>query len=107
MAFAIYYNWFKEPTSFKETIMEATKLKINLTEGTLEVEGSEGFVRAIYADFKKKLGNTDPQFQSDKPQPLPKRSGPHYTKTENNKTEKHNLDNVAHFTCKPLPAVFQ
>jgi len=82
--------------------MEATKLKINLTEGTLEVEGSEGFVRAVYADFKKKLGNTDSNFQPDKPQPLPKRSGPHY-----NKPEKHNLDNVAHFTCKPLPAVFQ
>jgi len=82
--------------------MEATKLKINLSEGTLEVEGSEGFVRAVYADFKKKLGTPETEFHTDKPQPLPKRPDPF-----GKKTEKHNLDNVAHFTCKPLPAVFQ
>lgn len=29
-----------------------TKLKIDLNQGVLEVEGSESFVRAIYSDFK-------------------------------------------------------
>ena len=29
-----------------------TKLKIDLSQGILEVEGSETFVRAIYRDFK-------------------------------------------------------
>jgi hypothetical protein len=29
-----------------------TKLKIDLTQGVLEVEGSETFVKAIYSDFK-------------------------------------------------------
>ncbi|GAB4423738.1 MAG: hypothetical protein Kow0031_02380 [Anaerolineae bacterium] len=29
-----------------------TRLKIDLTHGVLEVEGSEAFVRAIYSDFK-------------------------------------------------------
>ncbi len=29
-----------------------TKLKIDLTQGLLEVEGSESFVKSIYADFK-------------------------------------------------------
>lgn len=31
------------------------KLHINITEGVLEVEGEEGFVREIYADFKDGL----------------------------------------------------
>lgn len=30
----------------------ATKLKIDLSQGVLEVEGSETFVKAIYSDFK-------------------------------------------------------
>ncbi|MCB0214593.1 MAG: hypothetical protein KDJ52_34960, partial [Anaerolineae bacterium] len=30
----------------------ATRLKIDLAQGVLEVEGSETFVKAIYADFK-------------------------------------------------------
>ena len=32
-----------------------TKLKIDLNQGLLEVEGSESFVREIYSDFKKKF----------------------------------------------------
>jgi len=32
--------------------MMTTKLKIDLSEGVLEVEGSESFVKAIYNDFK-------------------------------------------------------
>jgi hypothetical protein len=32
-----------------------TKLKINLSEGLLEVEGSEAFVNSIYEDFKGNL----------------------------------------------------
>ncbi len=41
-----------------------TKLKIDLADGVLEVEGSEAFVKAIYNDFKihfvgQETGNTD------------------------------------------------
>lgn len=32
-----------------------TKLRIDISQGTLEVEGSEEFVREIYGDFKDKL----------------------------------------------------
>jgi hypothetical protein len=35
--------------------MEDTKLAINLREGTVQVEGSEDFVRFIYQDFKEHL----------------------------------------------------
>src|SRR5690242_1420859 len=34
-----------------------SKLSINLTNGTLEVEGSEEFVREMYKDFKELLEN--------------------------------------------------
>ena len=77
--------------------MEATKLKINLSEGTLEVEGSEGFVRAVYTDFKNKLSMSEKNGHNHKPQPLPKRSSP-FGKRE----DKPGMDNVAHFTSKPL-----
>jgi hypothetical protein len=33
-----------------------TKLAINLTEGTVHVEGEEAFVRSVYEDFKVYLG---------------------------------------------------
>ena len=33
-----------------------TKLAINLTEGTVQVEGEEAFVRSVYEDFKDYLG---------------------------------------------------
>lgn len=36
----------------QETQLMSTKLKIDLTQGILEVEGSETFVKAIYSDFK-------------------------------------------------------
>jgi hypothetical protein len=37
-----------------------TKLKINLSEGLLEVEGSESFVNTIYEDFKGNLLQSKP-----------------------------------------------
>jgi hypothetical protein len=37
-----------------------TKLKIDLLQGILEVEGSEVFVRAIYSDFKAYFGGEEP-----------------------------------------------
>lgn len=37
-----------------------TKLKINLSEGLLEVEGSESFVNSIYEDFKGNLLHSKP-----------------------------------------------
>lgn len=35
--------------------MGETKIKIDLAQGILEAEGSEEFVRSIYADFREKL----------------------------------------------------
>jgi hypothetical protein len=35
--------------------MGETKIKIDLGQGTIEAEGSEEFVRSIYADFKEKI----------------------------------------------------
>lgn len=35
--------------------MTATKLRIDLKQGLLEVEGTDQFVREIYSDFKDRL----------------------------------------------------
>ncbi|MBY0321615.1 MAG: hypothetical protein K2X72_23030 [Reyranella sp.] len=35
--------------------MSAAKLHINLTQGLIEAEGDEAFVRAVYEDFKERL----------------------------------------------------
>ncbi len=35
--------------------MAETKLKLDLEQGILEVEGSESFVQSIYNDFKEQL----------------------------------------------------
>jgi len=37
--------------------MAETKLKLDLEQGILEVEGSESFVRSVYNDFKEQLKN--------------------------------------------------
>lgn len=46
--------------------MTTTKLKIDLTQGTLEVEGNEAFVREIYQDFKGQF-NTPTEPDPEKP----------------------------------------
>lgn len=38
-----------------------TKLRIDLTQGTLDVEGSEPFVREIYREFKDRLDGIGPK----------------------------------------------
>jgi hypothetical protein len=43
----------------------STKLSINLRDGTLDVEGTEDFVRSIYEDFKEELAR-----RADVPTPL-------------------------------------
>lgn len=44
-----------------------TKLKINLSEGLLEVEGSETFVNTIYEDFKGNLLQNKPSKAIERP----------------------------------------
>lgn len=44
-----------------------TRLKIDLSQGTLEVEGSETFVKAIYSDFKAHFVESDGQAQDETP----------------------------------------
>ena len=44
-----FWRWRK---AGERIVMMTTKLKIDLSEGILEVEGSESFVKAIYNDFK-------------------------------------------------------
>lgn len=45
-----------------------TRVKINLNEGTLEVEGEEGFVQGVYNDFKEQLAKGSNR-QSSTPSP--------------------------------------
>ena len=45
--------------------MTSTKLKIDLSQGLIEVEGAEKFVMAVYTDFKDKIECGVP-IQSDK-----------------------------------------
>jgi hypothetical protein len=55
----------------------STKLKINLSEGKLEVEGSEKFVNSIYKDFKHRLGNIQNAIKARQPASArPKAPGP-------------------------------
>lgn len=53
--------------------MSASKLRIDISQGVLEVEGSDQLVREIYADFKDKLhGSTSsPTTKSTKPSRKP------------------------------------
>jgi hypothetical protein len=44
----------------KDAVIMTTKLKIDLSHGILEVEGSETFVRAIYKDFKTQFVQGEP-----------------------------------------------
>ena len=44
-----------------------TRLKIDLSQGLLEVEGSETFVKAIYSDFKAHFVESDGQAQDETP----------------------------------------
>ena len=43
-----------------------TKLKIDLSQGLLEVEGSESFVRTIYSDFKTHFAGIDQETDDTK-----------------------------------------
>jgi hypothetical protein len=45
----------------------AAKLKIDLSQGILEVEGSETFVKAIYSDFKAQFGAEEAEQEQPKP----------------------------------------
>jgi len=44
----------------------STKLKIDLSQGLLEVEGSEAFVRNIYADFKTHFAGVEDEVEAEK-----------------------------------------
>jgi hypothetical protein len=57
----------------------ATKIKIDLAHGLVEVEGSEEFVRAVYADFKDKLSSEPIVHQL----PPPPRAPPRQAEGEN------------------------
>lgn len=39
----------------RNDLSNTTKLRIDLSQGTLDVEGSEGFVREIYQEFKERM----------------------------------------------------
>jgi hypothetical protein len=47
--------------------MSTTRLKIDIGQGTVEVEGDDAFVRAVYADFKDRLLAAVPSAPATKP----------------------------------------
>jgi len=60
----------------------STKLKINLAEGLLEVEGNEKFVKSIYEDFKKKfIPKEIPNFSENPAPPSQKSNSTNRQKT--------------------------
>ena len=54
----------------------STKLKIDLTQGLLEVEGSESFVKIIYNDFKTHFAGIEAVDNDLKPPRRTRRSKP-------------------------------
>jgi len=60
-----------------------TKLKIDLSQGLLEVEGSESFVRTIYSDFKTHFAGID---DDDETTASKRTRRTRKTKTTSNKT---------------------
>lgn len=52
--------------------MSDTKAKINIKEGTIELEGSETFVRAYLDEFKNLLTSLPPDASKQTSQPAPK-----------------------------------
>ena len=53
--------------------MEKTKLRIDLVQGIVEVEGNDAFVRLVYADFKDKLLSSAEIKDSGKTKPTQKK----------------------------------
>ncbi len=80
-----------------------TKLKIDLSQGLLEVEGTEAFVRNIYADFKAHFAGIAPP--EDKPaKRRPRRKKPEPAVTEQAKPEPKSLPDVSGADLEPTPA---
>ncbi len=63
-----------------------TKLKIDLSQGLLEVEGSEAFVRTIYSDFKTHFAGIEDEEEGTTASKRTRRS--RKSKTTTNKTSK-------------------
>ncbi|MDX1537759.1 hypothetical protein [Arsukibacterium sp.] len=59
----------------------STKLKIDISLGLLEVEGSEDFVKIIYEDFKNRLVEKSASPKVEHATPEPEKSQPKTTKT--------------------------
>ncbi len=53
--FLLHSRIIPDPKKNYRTLANTTKLKIDLTQGTLDVEGSERFVKEIYKEFKERL----------------------------------------------------
>lgn len=51
--------------------MSTTKLRIDLSQGIIEAEGTEEFVSSIYSDFKDKLVVTAPDIRKRQSVPTP------------------------------------
>ena len=52
-----------------------TKIRIDLSQGIIEAEGNEDFVKIIYDDFKERIDSSK-KFQSKSVQPLPPKQSP-------------------------------
>ena len=89
-----------------------TKLKIDLLQGILEVEGSEVFVKAIYSDFKAYFVGEEPGAELSQPaekRRRARRSKKREVQTEPAKqpvaTEKPAIDGVEPVEIKPEPEI--
>jgi hypothetical protein len=83
-----------------------TKLKINLKEGSLEVEGEETFVTTIYNDFKEQLAQGTPAGADDVDSQRIGRPAPS-TQPNNDKRESANKPKVRSSTSKPMPTMLK
>lgn len=88
-----------------------SKLKIDLNNGILEVEGEEGFVKGIYEEYKNKIFSRSsfPNSQKDEPAEKPniKQSTKKTPKTNGKSSRKETYSIVKDLQLKDLSSFFK
>lgn len=81
-----------------------TRVKINLNEGTLEVEGEESFVQAVYNDFKEQLAKGSNR-QSSTPSPEKHTTQAQHTPQIDSSPKSTSTTKAKQSSAKSMPSI--